>query len=218
MKKKAGTSPRVLKKREQARQEILQTAREILRKAGVDAVTLASVATELGMTKQALYHYYPSKEDLMQALVTSFISDEVEALISAVESNKSERDVLGTMINAFYNYYIRHMDRFRAVYGQTQLYSGLKIGLDEQVIRSQINPRTRELFDLLEERLSRGSRSKVLRKKMRLLAFSAWTSALGLLTILSVTEAVQDPLLHTDRELLKTIGATFNQAAGAAGS
>ena len=71
-------SPRVQQKREQARREILQAAQDILRERGADAVTLASVAGVLGMTKQALYHYFPSKEALMKTLVTSLIDDEVE--------------------------------------------------------------------------------------------------------------------------------------------
>ena len=47
-------SPRVQRKRDQARREILDVARELLKEGGVEAVTLASVAGALDMTKQAL--------------------------------------------------------------------------------------------------------------------------------------------------------------------
>jgi len=202
----------VARKREQASREILEAAKSILRRSGADAITLASVSSELGMTKQALYHYYPSKESLMQALVTLFISDEVETLISRIEQNKTNEDLLGAMIRQFYLYYSNHLEQFRVVYGQSQLYSGNQLGLDQQVIQQEINPRTKELFDILEDRLSNGSEDIQLRKKMRLLAFTAWSSALGLMTILSVTDALNDPLIHSNKDLLDTLNSVFNQA------
>ncbi len=64
-------SARIAQKREQARHEILDIAQAILREAGPEAITLASVAGQMGMTKQSLYHYYSSKEALVRALVTT---------------------------------------------------------------------------------------------------------------------------------------------------
>ena len=77
-------SVRVQHKRRQARSDILDAARRVLRERGVDAVTLASVAGELGMTKPALYHYFPSKDALASSLVTRLFDAEIDALIAAV--------------------------------------------------------------------------------------------------------------------------------------
>ena len=206
-------SPRVHIKREQARKDIRQAAQSILRDGGVEAVTLAAVANALGMTKQALYHYYPSKEALMRSLVTSLLDDEIEALVSAVESSSSDIETLGTLIRAFYDHYADRLDAFRTVYCLSQLHTGASVGMDEETIRDEINPRTRHLFDLLEERLSNGSTSKATRARARRLAFTAWTSALGLLTMLSVSDAVEDPLVHSDDELLETLVTVFDEAS-----
>jgi AcrR family transcriptional regulator len=206
-------SPRVQQKREQARQDIQQAAQDILREEGVDAVTLASVASALGMTKQALYHYFPSKEALMQSLVTSLIDDEVEALIATIEAADSSEKTLGTLIRAFYDHYIDRLDAYRMVYCRSQLYSGPSLGMDEETIRDEINPRTHRLFDTLEERLAGNSMSKAKRQRMRRLAFAAWTSALGLLTMLSVADALEDPLIHADEDLLDTLAGVFDEAA-----
>ena len=206
-------SPRVQKKREQARREILQVARGLLREGGVEAVTLASVAGALGMTKQALYHYFPSKEALTRALVTALIDDEVETLIVAIEAVDSGEETLGTLIRTFYDHYIDDLDAFRTVYCQLQLYSPREQRMDEQTIRDDINPRTRHLFDSLEARLTSRGISKTKRERMRLLAFTAWTSALGLMTVLGVTRALDDPLVHSDEDLLDTLATTFDGAA-----
>jgi AcrR family transcriptional regulator len=209
-------SPRVQQKREQARQDIQQAAQQLLREKGVDGVTLASVASALGMTKPALYHYFPSKQALMRSLVTSLIDDEVEALIAAIEaadSADSAETTLGALIRAFYAHYIHRLDAFRTVYCQSQLYSGPSVGMDEETIRDEINPRTQHLFDELEKRLAGASMSRSKRGRMRRLAFTAWASALGLLTMLSVADAIEDPLIHADEDLLDTLVGVFDQAA-----
>jgi len=206
-------SVRVERKRERARKEILEVAQAILLQGGVDAVTLAAVAAGLGMTKQALYHYFPSKEALGRSLVAALVETEIEALIVAIEEVDSGKKTLGTLIHAFYNHYTGRLDAFRLVYCQSQLYSGSDAELDQDTIRKEINPRTRHLFDVLEARIADSTASKSERVRMRKLAFTAWISALGLVTMLGVADAVDDPLLHSDEDLLDTLASVFDGAA-----
>jgi len=206
-------TPRVRKKRERARREILQTASGILREQGIESVTLDSVAGVLGMTKQALYHYFPSKEALMKGLVTTLLDDEVESLLAAIGSARSGGDVVETLIRGFYAHYIGNLGAFRAVYCQSQLYSAVDTGMDKDTIREQINPRTHRLFDVLEARLAADSTDSMDRERLRRFAFVAWTSALGLLTMLSVADAVGDPLIHRDADLLSALSDVFRNAS-----
>jgi AcrR family transcriptional regulator len=211
--RKQEPSARVQYKREQARSDILTAAQNLLRVGGVDGLTLASVAGELGMTKQALYHYFPSKEALLRCLITQLLDEEISVLSVAIANTGSPSNVLGTMIRAFYDHYVVRLDAFRVIYCQSQLDSGTKTGLDEDTLRNEINPRTRHLFDLLEEHMSVEGMSKKERKKVRLLGFLAWTSALGLLTMLSVADATHDPLVHSDQDLLNTLSVLFEKAS-----
>lgn len=206
-------SARVQHKRKQARREILQVARRLLQSGGVDAVTLASVAGELSMTKQALYHYFPSKEALVRGLVTNLLDAEISALTTAVEASESVENTLGTLIRAFYGHYIKNFDAFRIVYCQSQLYAGSETGIDEKTLRDEINPRTRHLFDVLEQRMSCSAMSRKGRMRMRQLAFIAWTSVLGLLTMLGIAAATNDPLVHSDDDLLALLSKVFDGAA-----
>jgi len=205
-------SPRIRKKRKQARKEILQAAREILRQQGVESVTLASVAGVLDMTKQAIYHYFPSKDALMRALVASLLDEEVETLVQAVMHAKPGQATLSTLIRTFYSHYVNNLEAFRTVYCLSQLKSPSRISMDEATLRKEINPRTHQLFDVLEARLANESMSRAQRERMRRLAFVAWTSALGLVTMLSVAEAVGDPLVHKDEALLDTLANVFDQS------
>ncbi len=205
-------SARVERKHAQARKEILEVAQAILLQGGADAVTLASVAGELGMTKQALYHYFPSKEALARSLVAALVDNEIEALIATVKDVDSGQKSLGTLIRAFYDHYIDRLDAFRFVYCQSQLYRGTGAGLDQDTIKKEINPSTRQLFDVLEAQIADSSASKTQRKRMRELAYTAWLSALGLVTMLGVADAVNDPLVHTDEDLLDAMSSVFDDA------
>lgn len=210
-------SARITQKRADIRQEILAAAREILAAGGIEAVTLAAVAGRLQLTKQALYHYFPSKEALVKALTASLVQDEIDFVLAEVEKAGSGKKVLETLIRAFYTHYIDNLDAFRTVYCQGQLQGPATIRLDHEQIRTEVNPRTRHLFDVLEEKLASPSTSAARRKKLRRLAFSAWTSALGLMTIRSLTEAMNDPLIHSDKDLLDSLAMTYNGAVGNAG-
>jgi len=198
-------------KRERMRQEVLEAARALLLAEGQDAVTLASVTSRLGMTKPAIYHYFPSKEALTRSLVASLIDEEISELEAAVESAGPGGNPIGAMIRAFHAHYRTNLNAFRFVYGQLQLYLKPELGIDAEMVRSEITPRTRHLFDLLESRLVPGNHGNRERRRMRRLAFVAWMSVLGLLTMIAIADGMEDPLLYPDEELLDTIVSVFEK-------
>ena len=57
------------RRREQTREEILDAARQVLLRKGFGATTLEAVAREVGVTKPALYYYFPSKDALLFELM-----------------------------------------------------------------------------------------------------------------------------------------------------
>ena len=210
------SSPRVRVKRERMRQEMLETAKALLLAEGLDAVTLASVSSRLGMTKPAIYHYFPSKEALTRSLVALLIDEEIGELEAAVNKAGPSDNPIGAMIRAFHSHYRENLHAFRFVYGQLQLYLKPEFGIDAEMVRSEITPRTRHLFDLMELRLASSDRGGRERRSMRRLAFVAWTSVLGLLTMVAIAEGMDDPLLYPDEELLDTITSIFDQATPSA--
>lgn len=209
---RSDTSPRVRMKRERMRREVLDTARALLLAEGPDAVTLESVSSRLGMTKPAIYHYFPSKEGLTRSLVASLIDEEIGALEAAVAAVQPGDNPVTAMIRAFHAHYRKNLHAFRFVYGQLPLYLKPELGIDAEMVRSEITPRTRHLFDLLESCLAPGNRGKRQGRRMRRLAFVAWTSVLGMLTMIAIAEGMNDPLLYPDEELLDTIVSVFEDA------
>ena len=80
-----GTVRRAATARERARaeltREIKEEARRQLLATGADGLSLRAVAKELGMVSSALYRYYPSRDDLLTALIV----DAYNALGAAAE-------------------------------------------------------------------------------------------------------------------------------------
>lgn len=205
-------SERIRQKHQQFRKEVLAAAREIMQEGGIETVTLLSVAEKMGLTKQAFYHYFSSKEALIRTLITSLLDEEIESVMSAIKNSSQSEEVLGVMIKAFYKHYKNNMEAFRAVYCYAQLAPMSTIGIDENTITEKINPGTRQMFDLVASRLSSETMNPAERKRIRRLVFTAWLSALGMMTMLGVAEAADDPLIHSDKDLLDTLATVFNDA------
>ena len=68
--------------------EIKQEARRQLAEHGAAALSLRAVARELGMVSSALYRYFPSRDDLLTALIT----DAYDAVGRAAEEADAARD------------------------------------------------------------------------------------------------------------------------------
>jgi AcrR family transcriptional regulator len=67
------------------RQDILDTALELFADQGYDKTSLREIAEHIGVTKAALYYHFPSKEDILLALVEPILTMQntvVEALRS----------------------------------------------------------------------------------------------------------------------------------------
>jgi AcrR family transcriptional regulator len=60
--------------------EILEKAARLFARQGFAATSLEQVASELGLQRSSLYHYFPGKEDLLGRLVTSLLTRSEAAL------------------------------------------------------------------------------------------------------------------------------------------
>src|SRR5580692_1432818 len=76
-------APRTARQRARAEltREITEEARRQLAATGANGLSLRAVARELGMVSSALYRYYPSRDDLLTALII----DAYNALGAAAE-------------------------------------------------------------------------------------------------------------------------------------
>ena len=79
---------RTVKKPQERRQEIVETARELFQKKSYESTTMQDIMNALGIAKGTIYHYFKSKEELLEAVV----EDSVDAYIAGMEKVLNETE------------------------------------------------------------------------------------------------------------------------------
>jgi AcrR family transcriptional regulator len=85
---------RIVKKAEERRQEIVSAARELFLEKSYDRTTMQDVMKKVEIAKGTIYHYFQSKEDLLEAVVQDTVDDyltDVQDALDGVEGNALER-------------------------------------------------------------------------------------------------------------------------------
>ncbi len=83
---------------EQKQQKLLLMAAEVFATTGMEKASMSQIATQAGVSKSLLYHYYPSKGELIFAIIHSHLSD-LDALLTATDDpNLAPQDRLEFMV------------------------------------------------------------------------------------------------------------------------
>jgi len=209
-------SPRIARRerrRERSREEIVEAARRVILEKGVAATTLDAVAKEVGLTKAALYYYYPSKDALFFELMYGAVATQSQAVHDAALEAKDGGEALGAIIRATVRSYAPRMDDFRLAFLLSQLSPGGARFSPEQLAKLRplndlgLSGATRLLT---KDWASKRGRARV---EPRLVAFLAYLSALGVLTMKGLVESFGDPLLYSDDQLMEGLARIFAAAA-----
>jgi AcrR family transcriptional regulator len=90
--------------RELPEHRILDAAMRVFRRHGFRRSTIEQAAEEAGLTRQALYHHFPSKEALFRGAIARFyeraLAAETEAARAAEKANRDLADVITAQIAA----------------------------------------------------------------------------------------------------------------------
>jgi AcrR family transcriptional regulator len=202
------------RRRERSREEILEAARRVLLRGGVSATTLEAVAKEVGVSKTALYYYYPSKDALLFELILGALEAHAKAVHEAVEEAKDGAEALGALVRETVKVFTPGLEDFRLAFLHGQVASPGAVHFDAGQF-ARIRP--------LNELLLAGAAKKVAedreqhpgpaRVEPRLMAFLAYLSAIGLLTMKGMVESLNDPLIYSDDQLIEGFARIFETAA-----
>ncbi len=126
--------------------EILGAARELIGPRGVEAVTMEEIAQAAGVAKGTLYLYFPSKDELIRALISQVgenLYQEMQAILALPQSPPEKlRRVLALLLNklereqVLFPLYMREMQRSRRDTGRPQDHHILEL---EERIMGQLN-------------------------------------------------------------------------------
>lgn len=76
---------------EEKKRSILDIAAQVFATQGMEKASMAQIATEASTSKALLYHYYPSKDALIFAIIMTHL-EELEAAIAAADDTSLEPD------------------------------------------------------------------------------------------------------------------------------
>ena len=82
------TEPRFQRRKEDRPAEITEAALEAFAEKGYAATKVDEVAKRAGVSKGLLYLYFKTKEDLFKAVIRSFLSPRIDALIKNIEETE----------------------------------------------------------------------------------------------------------------------------------
>lgn len=90
--------------------EIRGAAMELFGRQGYEGTSLREIAERLGITKAALYYHYPSKRDLLAALVEPLVEDAERLLERQTGRHDAEE-----LLSGYFDLCVRHSPLMRAV-------------------------------------------------------------------------------------------------------
>lgn len=185
----------------------------MLQQKGLDATTVDAVAKEVELTKAALYYYFPSKDDLLFAVMLRHFIAEAKAIRDAVEEAQDGAEALRAIVRTVVSHYEGRMPAFRLIYMHGQV-SGVAPRPSPEMIE-QIRPMNDWMYGRAQELLERDQQAGRLAADAnpRRLAFVAHMSALGVVMMTGMVEDLGDPLVHTDEQLIDELEIAFTKAA-----
>jgi AcrR family transcriptional regulator len=204
------------RRRERSREEILEAARRVLLRRGVAGATLDAVAKEVGVSKAALYYYFPSKDALFFELVFGSMERHANAVHDAVERAVDGGDALRAIVRETVRAFAPQLDDFRIAFLAAQV-AGPGAVQAEAGQLERIRPLNDRMFAGAAKKLAGERRKRPRRARVdpRLMAFLAYLAALGALTMKGMVENVGDPLIWSDEQIVEGFARVFEAAARA---
>jgi AcrR family transcriptional regulator len=140
-------------KSHEKRLEIVRVAAELFEELGYERTSMNLVAERLGGSKQTLYNYFRSKEDLLRAVLQLDVSEGVEMIVDAYREEKNFKKALVRLGTAFLQRRLgaQSISNYRIVASQP---AETKMG--EEFFETALRPGAQRICRLFEELMDQG--------------------------------------------------------------
>jgi AcrR family transcriptional regulator len=177
-----------------SRELIQEAALGLVERGSLTALTFQALADRLGVSKQAILYWYPSKWELMADCSLPIIRQEADALISTLAGSRDAPDAIERFVRTFASHYGTRLPQFRVLYMIHPL--GIEPNAPEQQAALEpVHRVTSSIYGALEASIARdGEFAKG--ANPRQLAVATHMAAIGLITMFALADALGDPLIH----------------------
>jgi AcrR family transcriptional regulator len=111
--------PRATERQSNLQEAIKDTAWKQIAESGASSLSLRSIARELGITAPAIYNYYPSRDDLVTALIvdafTSLAEAQETSITGLAENRRAVR--LSALGLAYREWAVTYPQRYHLIFG-----------------------------------------------------------------------------------------------------
>ena len=187
-----------------SREAILQTAAQLISETGAASMTFQTLGDRLGVSKQAIIYWFPSKADLARELIVPALELEADAVVAALRRVRTARRGIELFLRALIAFHLSDLGRFRLIYAVAQFDTQIWAVADLPQVAGSIHAATDRMYSVLERVLSE-SPDFADRSQARITAAAVHTSAVGLLSMISLADAVHDPLAHSSQGLIDAL-------------
>lgn len=181
--------------------KILLATQEILATGGIGAVSFDAIARKLGLSKQAVLYWYPSKQDLLAELFLGWLQAEVAATEQGLAGTVGPQEAVASFVRALAGFHLGNLDRFRIMYLVPQTLPLAAQDRADGAVLQQIHATTARMYGALADRLV--SEPQQARRQ----AVAIHAAVLGLVVMVGLSEGVGDPLRHSRTELVEALAS-----------
>ena len=97
---------------------IMETAHKQMAERGAASLSLRGIARELGITAPAIYNYFPSRDDLITALIVDAYHSLADAqAISQEDDEESHAKRITASAHAYRNWALAHAEQYALIFG-----------------------------------------------------------------------------------------------------
>ncbi len=93
------------------REAIIEHAASLFARRGFDGTSVADLAAACETSKSLIYHYYPSKEDILGAVMSSHIDQLVQDVAEVMVDKNAPEVQLSALVHRFMKHYVGAADR-----------------------------------------------------------------------------------------------------------
>jgi AcrR family transcriptional regulator len=138
------------RRHENRRKTILDAARAILARQGIQNFSVNAVAAAADVSKPAVYYYFESKEELIYELALDAEVEESRALERALDADRGGVEALADLIKGYVEHYLRDIDQYRIRYVWPQV-----LGISWRLAEARGRRETRAVESIVSARLGR---------------------------------------------------------------
>lgn len=189
-----------------SREVIVDAAQRLAAERGTAALTFQALAATLGVSKQAIIYWYPSKWELLRDVAVRGLRAEADSTAAAVRDARSAPEAIERFVRALIGFHLADLGRFRMLYLATQFDRRAAPPGPVGKVLGPIHQTTSAMYAALESRIA-ADPPFVGGENPRRLAVAAHMAGIGLITMLALADSVQDPMAHDTGALVDSLVA-----------